>query len=578
MSLRVWLPLQGDLHNQGLANVTVTNYGATINNNGKIGQCYSFDGTNDYITISGLSLNNQWSYGCWVYSPTSSRGWEGVIILNNNGGDADMQLGMYTCPKNNVIQSTANGQYNSGISFTYEQWNHFFATFDGNSLKTYINGILINTKAITNALLSRSNLTIGARCRGTNSYDVFFNGRINDVRIYDHCLTDKEVEEIAKGLVLHYELNNNGMGGINLATNTAFPNSAIQGYQGHKAIQYNHSDWTSGGRFFAGYSDSRLTFTEIVANQPYTISAWVYIYDDITLSNGTSIFYRVYKTGDSPTYSYDIAISLNGITQRNQWVRVSSTFTSSATYTYNQGGTFSIGGYNGHFLVSMPKVELGTVATPWSPNPTDLNINTSIIYDSSGFNNNGELIGDNLLNNNVIVPKYNFCPLFNGTNNCIKVPYKEINPDGIFTLNLWFFKYKLGTKNYETLFGGPSGFEMDTRAGSATSLSLYMASTRGSTLFSPFNLNTWYMITLARDGVNEFYYVNGELKKTIEAKPMPNGIYRIGAWASDTGQNYYGNILDFRIYVTVLTAAQIKELYRDSMIVSGGTQVPRDLE
>ena len=103
---------------------------------------------------------------------------------------------------------------------------------------------------------------------------------------------------------------------------------------------------------------------------------------------------------------------------------------------------------------------------------------------------------------------------------------------------------------------------MDTRAGSATTLSLYMASTRGGTIFSPLEFNKWNMITMVRDGTNELYYVNGDLKKTIEAKSMPTGTYRIGSWNGLTSQNYYGLMSDFRIYATCLSVDDIKELYQ----------------
>lgn len=45
--LKVWLPLRGDLENKGVSGVTVTNSGATVNSAGKIGSCYSFNGSNN---------------------------------------------------------------------------------------------------------------------------------------------------------------------------------------------------------------------------------------------------------------------------------------------------------------------------------------------------------------------------------------------------------------------------------------------------------------------------------------------------------------------------------------------------
>ncbi len=64
MALKIWLPLNGNLENKGISDVTVTNNGATVDNNGKIGKCYSLT-TGNHIDIGANNINNH------KYSPIS---------------------------------------------------------------------------------------------------------------------------------------------------------------------------------------------------------------------------------------------------------------------------------------------------------------------------------------------------------------------------------------------------------------------------------------------------------------------------------------------------------------------------
>ena len=49
MSLKVWLPLIDNLNNQGTDTVNIQNNGATVNSSGKLGSCYSFNGSSNYL-------------------------------------------------------------------------------------------------------------------------------------------------------------------------------------------------------------------------------------------------------------------------------------------------------------------------------------------------------------------------------------------------------------------------------------------------------------------------------------------------------------------------------------------------
>ena len=58
MALKVWLPLDGNLENKGISNVSATNVGAVVNSVGKIGQSYKFETTGSYMTLPGSTVTD----------------------------------------------------------------------------------------------------------------------------------------------------------------------------------------------------------------------------------------------------------------------------------------------------------------------------------------------------------------------------------------------------------------------------------------------------------------------------------------------------------------------------------------
>lgn len=564
MALLVHLPLTGDLHNQGLAEVTYTGT-PVFKTTGKIGNS-AFD-LSHRVTFNCPSLDGvkTFSIAFWgkVNSDTNlSTNWVDVISFTDRKSDGSV-TGVFrweTCYggtnyTNWGISVHDNGYYNisdlAGIPQATGKniWHHIVITVDleNNEVKEYLNGVLVGTATCNGGSLT------GAFHLGENN---LINGEIQDVRVYSHCLSQKKISELKKALVLHYPLDNNGCGQKNLITQAMIDaepwKSAIQGtyeVDNKKGWILAHNLLYSKSGNGANNIFSGLTYEE---NTQYTISfKWR---DDYRTDGKTSSMYIRFKYSDG-TQSEVISHKYDYWKEEILTSTAGKTVVSIVT-TYGNGG---------QLLFTDLKLEKGTKKTPFSPiiNSnlyTALGYDDGIEYDTSGYGNNGTKVGT--LSYSTDSPRYLASTYFDGNTACIRTPYDAVAWQTNFTINLWFKKNELnGNKGYETLFGGPPGFEMDTRAGNSTTLSLYMASTRGGNVYSPFNLGEWYMVTMVNDGTNELYYVNGELSKTIEKKAMPSGNYFIGAWSSETRQNYKGLISDFRIYAVALSAEDIQKLY-----------------
>lgn len=215
MSLKVWLPLNGTLDNQGLDNIVVTNNGATVDNSGKIGKCYSFDGSDDYISLTGNCLYNiikggtsSFSISFWIYQADSTR----AIIFGDYGlaGGIGFNIELTT---NNCVRFYWNGSPDLGISqinVGTTTWNHVVLVYDTTHLYGYLNGNLVYTYT---GYLTVKNKISGSYYLGRDSRtgSTTLNGKLNDFRIYDHALSSMEVKQISQGLILHYPLNNIGI-------------------------------------------------------------------------------------------------------------------------------------------------------------------------------------------------------------------------------------------------------------------------------------------------------------------------------------------------------------------------------
>lgn len=564
MSLKVWLPLNGNLENKGTSNYTINVFrGSEVyDNNGKIGKCFNANGTNalKIINIIPDFYNyNAYSLCVWCYCTAQNTSHTGSgIISGGNWNNQLINLAMSDWSSDHYTRLRISGP-NWNRTYTYNfnlnTWYHIVVCCDGIKTYAYVNGNLIGNTvdSFLPTSIEGNDICIGG---ATYYAGMQFFGKINDVRIYDHCLSTAEIKEISQGLVAHYRLNNfqGEYGNPNLITNfdtsfssyddgttTLFYNQMNNGTQeiisnfaGVNKCLHLHSN---------GGSNRQYRTFSATSGKTYTVSA------DYYSTSTQSTAWRGELTGGN--YSWE-SNSAGAYDTPGSWKRMSYTY---SNLTSNATIYFFIHCTNGtDCYIKNIKIEEGDSMTPWGPSGTS----TTIIEDNSGYNNNGTTNGTFELSNNT--SKYDNSLLFNGTDNAIKIPFNDMIKGPDYTISVWTYKTVIGTKGYQTILGGPSGFELEARSSSSTDPLYRIHNWGGGT--TPYEFNKWNLFTFVRTTNDSKLYVNGELKITGSAGSIPIGDYFIGAWKTSTQQNYEGLMSDFRIYATALSVDDIKSLYQ----------------
>jgi hypothetical protein len=179
---------------------TGTLAGPTWTTSGKFGGALSFDGINDWVTVAdanALDLTTGMTLEAWVF-PTANGGgiWRNVLIKERAGGEV---YNLYSNTSTNVpvvyvVRAAQTGTPLDAVGTSMlpvNAWTHLAVTYDGTTLRLYVNGIQVGTRAVSGALLTS---TGALRIGGNSIWGEFFQGRIDEVRIYNRALTTGEVQ------------------------------------------------------------------------------------------------------------------------------------------------------------------------------------------------------------------------------------------------------------------------------------------------------------------------------------------------------------------------------------------------
>lgn len=605
MSLRVWLPLRGDLINQGLDDITIiNNSGASISNNGKLGKCYSFDGVDDWIQwpINKIDYGNKpLSLCCWFKSDKIKT--DGCII----DIAADLCL-RYSYNSNTVkfsywrVYGTSSARQGdtqtTSMSFDADKWHNIIMIFDNITNMIYIDGVLQNTWQSKSQeywvpLLGSSynRLSIGKSAGSTS----WIGGLVNDVRIYDHVLSPKEIEEISKGLVLHYKLDQNLNELNNCYSSPTFNTSSTNGGWSHWG--QSGSSGTYGQNTDSQYIfDKTNTYSHWWANAS-TATGHYLLYQSPAFGGGSRSIQAILKEENSTPITEDIVYpawnARSGGAPNHIWTSITplgNGFYLCKCENVNQDGSNNLIGF---YLTPGYKVY---ISEAYCENDREIcsdifsqNILT-IIYDSSGYQNNGICNSIQVSNNS---PRYTLSSIFNGTNSYIKVTDNNWFGQNLqeITINLWAKSAAwAGTRLFSCTESG--GFNTEAGSSGYLRFPVYVCTNEAQTSYaykydsqelkiSDLSTTDWNMITFVYNHEGTKTYINGELHHTyfnISYGIHFNTSARLFLGCEANGANAYqpwfnGQESDFRIYATALSAEQIKELYDTSMSIDSSGNI-----
>jgi hypothetical protein len=173
---------------------------------GQFGNALQFDGSNDYINVpnhSSLNPTGAITVSAWIKADTwAANSWDASIVSKEQWASGSSGY-VLRCGDNGKLSfsfSSGGGSFPEALSgsvMSTGTWYHVAGTFDGSTIKVYINGSEADSTSYSGSIgVSSYPLNIG---RGTYAPHRIFDGTIDDVGIWDRALDTSEIAYLYNG-------------------------------------------------------------------------------------------------------------------------------------------------------------------------------------------------------------------------------------------------------------------------------------------------------------------------------------------------------------------------------------------
>ena len=148
---------------------------------GKFNKAIVSNGSNSEVSLQQTPpMTTAWTFSFWFYATANS----GIDVILQTGTGFAIGLEI-----SKIFIFTGGSNRGSGTSISLDTWYHYAATYDGTSVKTYLNGSLEET-ITTLTGMSAGNLKLFDPPYGSWEH---YEGRLDQLRVYSTALTSTQI-------------------------------------------------------------------------------------------------------------------------------------------------------------------------------------------------------------------------------------------------------------------------------------------------------------------------------------------------------------------------------------------------